>query len=99
MGDPLVGLNEQINWEAYRPDLNRVHEKERKSNAGARPIDVVLMFKRLVLQQLHNLSDDRIEYQIRDRFSFMRFLGLQLEDRMPDAKTVALGHPVALAGC
>ena len=61
MGDPLVGLNEQINWEAFRPDLNRVHEKERKSNAGARPIDVVLMFKRLVLQQRHNLSDDRIE--------------------------------------
>ena len=56
MGDPLVGLNEQINWEAFRHDLNRVHEKERKSNAGARPMDVVLMFKVLVLQQLHNLS-------------------------------------------
>ncbi len=76
MGDPLVGLNEQINWEAFRPDLNRVHEKERKSNAGAKPIDVALMFKLLVLQQLHNLSDDRIEYQIRDRLSFMRRLGL-----------------------
>ena len=90
MGDPLVGLNDQIDWEAFRSDLNRVHEKERKSNAGAKPIDVVLMFKVLVLQQLHNLSDDRIEYQIRDRLSFMRFLGLQLEDRVPDAKTVWL---------
>ena len=48
------------------------------------------MFKILVLQQLHNLSDDRIEYQIRDRLSFMRFLGLQLEDKVPDAKTVWL---------
>ena len=76
-----------------------MHEKARKSNAGAGPIDVVLMFKLRVLQQLHNRFDDRIEYQIRDRFSFMRFLGLQLEDRVPDAKTVALGHPVALAGC
>jgi IS5 family transposase len=90
MGDPLVGLNARINWEAFRPDLNRVHEKARKSRAGAKPIDVVLMFKVLMLQQLHNLSDDRIEYQIRDRFSFMRFLGLQLEDRVPDAKTVWL---------
>jgi len=90
MGDPLVGLNAQINWEAFRSDLNRVHQKERKSNAGAKPIDVVLMFKLLVLQQLHNLSDERIEYQIRDRLSFMRFLGLQLEDRVPDAKTVWL---------
>jgi IS5 family transposase len=67
-----------------------VHEKERKSNAGAKPIDVVLMFKVLVLQQLNNLSDDRIEYHIRDRLSFMRFLGLQLEDLVPDAKTVWL---------
>jgi IS5 family transposase len=90
MGDPLVGLNSQINWEAFRADLNRVHQKDRKSNAGAKPIDAVLMFKLLVLQQLHNLSDDRIEYQIRDRLSFMRFLGLQLEDRVPDAKTVWL---------
>lgn len=90
MGDPLVGLKSQINWEAFRPDLQRIHNKERKNNAGAKPIDVVLMFKILVLQQLHNLSDERIEYQIRDRLSFMRFLGLQLEDRVPDAKTVWL---------
>jgi IS5 family transposase len=88
MGDPLVGLKAQIDWEAFRPDLNKIYEKERKSNAGAKPICVVLMFKVLVLQQPNNLSDDRIEYQIRDRLSFMRFLGLELEDRVPDAKTV-----------
>jgi IS5 family transposase len=88
LGDPLVGLKARIDWEAFRSDLKRVHEKERKSQAGAKPFDVVLMFKILVLQQLHNLSDDGIEYQIRDRFSFMRFLGLQLEDRVPDSKTV-----------
>ena len=65
MGDPLVGLKARVDWEAFRPDLTRVHEKERKSEAGAKPFDVVLMFKILVLQQLHNLSDDGIEYQIR----------------------------------
>lgn len=90
MGDPLVGLKARIDWEAFRAELSRVHQKERKSQAGAKPLDVVLMFKILILQQLHNLSDDKIEYQIRDRFSFMRFLGLQLEDRVPDAKTVWL---------
>ena len=45
MGDPLVGLKEQIDWEAFRPSLNVVYEKARKSNTGAKPIDVVLMFK------------------------------------------------------
>ena len=29
-------------------------------------------------------------YQLRDSLSFMRFLGLGLEDRVPDAKTVWL---------
>ena len=90
MGDPLVQLNEQINWEEFRSDLTIIHEKDRKSNAGAKPFDVILMFKILVLQQLNNLSDDRIEYQIRDRISFMRFLGLGFEDRVPDSKTVWL---------
>jgi IS5 family transposase len=90
MGDKLVGLNEQIDWDAFRPDLNRIHDKQRKNNAGAKPFDVVLMFKILVLQQLNNLSDDSIEYLIRDRLSFMRFLGLRLTDRVPDAKTIWL---------
>jgi IS5 family transposase len=48
------------------------------------------MFQVLVLQALYNLSDDQTEYQIRDRLSFMRFLGLDLDQRIPDAKTIWL---------
>ena len=43
-----------------------------------------------MLCALYNLSDDQVEYQIRDRLSFMRFLGLGLEGKVPDAKTVWL---------
>ncbi|GBQ54893.1 transposase [Komagataeibacter swingsii DSM 16373] len=43
-----------------------------------------------MIQTLNNLSDERTEYLINDRLSFMRFLGLGLSDRMPDAKTVWL---------
>ena len=43
-----------------------------------------------MLQTLYNLADEQVEYQIRDRLSFMRFLGLGLEDVMPDATTVWL---------
>ena len=89
-GDPLVRLNERVSWEMFRPDLERIREKERKSAAGRKPFDVVLMFKILVLQSLYNLSDDAVEYQIRDRLSFMRFLGLGIGDRVPDAKTIWL---------
>ncbi|MDR6182248.1 IS5 family transposase [Asaia bogorensis NBRC 16594] len=48
------------------------------------------MFKILVIQTLNNLSDERTEYLINDRLSFMRFLGLGLSDRVPDAKTIWL---------
>ena len=48
------------------------------------------MFKILVLQALYSLSDDHAEFLIQDRLSFMRFLGLTLSDKVPDAKTIWL---------
>ena len=88
--DPLVSLNKLIDWENFRDTLNKVRKKDRKSNAGRKPFDVVVMFKVLVLQHLYNVSDDQIEYQIRDRYSFCRFLALTPSDRIPDAKTIWL---------
>ena len=89
-GDPLVKLNTLVDWETFRPTLEMLRQKERKSNAGRKPFDVVVMFKILILQSLYNLSDDQTEFQIRDRLSFMRFLGLTLGGRVPDAKTIWL---------
>lgn len=89
----LVEIDAIVPLEEFRPALDRVWRKpdaERKSQAGRKPMDAVVMFKTLVLGALYNLSDDHIEYQVRDRLSFMRFLGLGLEDRVPDANTVWL---------
>ena len=87
MGDPLERLAAEIPWELFRPLLEQVHEKERKSAAGRKPLDAVLMFKVLILQTLYNLGDEAVEYQIRDRLSFMRFLGLEMHDSVPDGTT------------
>jgi IS5 family transposase len=87
-GDPLVVLKQAIDWDLFRPELEKIREKERKSNAGRKAYDVLLMFKMLVLQSLYNLSDDQLEIQVLDRLSFMRFLDLRLGDAVPDAKTV-----------
>ena len=89
-GDPLVKLNQIINWQQFRKPLEKIREKDRKSNAGRKPFDVILMFKIIILQSLYNLSDDQLEFQIRDRLSFMRFLGLSLSETVPDAKTIWL---------
>ncbi len=89
LGDSLERLKE-IDFEIFRPILEKALKKERKSKAGRPPFDVVMMFKILVLQRLFNMSDDQTEYQITDRISFQRYLGLSLGERVPDAKTIWL---------
>ena len=92
-GDPLEVINATIPFESFRAEIEavvRLSPEERKSKAGRKPYDAVLMFKVLVLQTLYNLADEQLEYLIRDRLSFMRFLGLGLEDPVPDATTVWL---------
>ena len=83
--DPLMKLNEIIDWELFRPQLQRI-----RNNAlvGCKGFDVVMMFKILILQALYNMADDATEYMLRDRLSFMRFLGLTMTDKVPDAKTI-----------
>ena len=91
--EPLAKIDEVVPWEDFRGCLDAVwrrSDKARKSRAGRKPWDAVVMFKTIILSALYNLSDDQVEHQIRDRLSFMRFLGLGLEDRVADAKTVWL---------
>jgi hypothetical protein len=66
MRDSLVELNARIGWEAFRPDLNRVDGKDRKSKAGAKPFEVELIFTVLVLTQLN-----RIQSKVRARVEFV----------------------------
>jgi len=61
-----------------------------KSKGGRPAYDVVLMFKILILQRYYNVSDDAMEYAILDRLSFMRFLGLGINNPVPDSKTIWL---------
>ncbi|EGO95627.1 Transposase [Acidiphilium sp. PM] len=48
------------------------------------------MFKALILQAQHNLSDARMEFMIRDRLSWMRFLRFDLGGPTPDENTIPL---------
>jgi IS5 family transposase len=87
-GDPLTKINQAVDWEIFRPILEEVRPKPQKSAAGPRGYDSILLFKILVLQSLYNLSDDATEFQILDRHSFCRFLGLNIGSNVPDATTI-----------
>ena len=89
-GDPLERLAAVVDFELFRPELEAALARSDRAKGGRPPYDAVLMFKILVVQTLYTLSDDQTEYQIRDRLSFMRFCGLALADRVPDAKTIWL---------
>jgi IS5 family transposase len=88
--DPLIVLNEKVNWESFRHLIESAFPKHDPSVGGRPAFDKVMMFKVLILQKYYELSDDAIEYQIVDRWSFIRFLGLSMNDKVPDAKTIWL---------
>ena len=94
IGDPLEVLNEIVDWSKFDSILLKAKVKDltdRKvnGNAGRKPFSLRLMLKVFILQSLYNLSDDQMEYQIKDRLSFMRFLDLCLNGTVPDAKTIS----------
>jgi len=89
IGNPLEKMGKVVDFERFRPLLeSKLQNTRKKNNAGAKPFDVVLMFKILILQRYYGLGDKQVEYQILDRTSFKNFLGLETGDKVPDEKTV-----------
>ena len=87
-GDELERLRSLADFELFRGELERAVPRSDRSRGGRPAFDHVLIFKALILQASHSLSDERTEYLIKDRLSFMRFLGLGLAATVPDANTI-----------
>jgi len=91
IGNSLELILQVIDFELFCSTLeSKLLNTDKKSNAGDKPFDVVLMFKILILQRYYGLEDKQVEYQILDRTSFKDFLGLETGDKVPDEKTVWL---------
>jgi len=87
LGDQLEAYRAAVDFEMFRAELDAALNYSDGSKGGRPPYDVVMMFKILLIQAQNNLADERTEFLINDRLSFMRFLGLGLEDQVPDART------------
>lgn len=86
----LDKLNETVNWELFRPVLEKQMNYSDRGKGGRPPYDPVFMFKVIVLQKYYGLSEEETEFQILDRFSFQRFLDLDVSSEVPDKNTVWL---------
>jgi IS5 family transposase len=87
-GDDLERIAALVDFDMFRAELEQAVPRADGTKGGRPAFDHVLMFKILLLQAMHGLSDERCEYLIKDRLSFMRFLGLGLADPVPDANTI-----------
>ena len=90
MGDPLEKVSAHIDFELFRATIeNALARQDKDPQKGGRPaFDAVLMWKMALLQEWYGISNDSAEYLINDRLSFQRFLGLGLDDKVPDANTL-----------
>src|SRR4030042_169990 len=93
LGDPLLVLGKRIPWESFREILQVIRpasNPDNEKNAGRKPFDEIMMFKIMILQRFYSLSDDQMEFQLKDRRSFERFVSGDTLNHMPDAKTIWL---------
>lgn len=89
-GDPLEVLERTVDFEHFRGWLVEGLGYGDGARGGRPPFDPVSMFKALILQAQHNLSDAKMEFMIRDRLSWMRFLNFDLGGPTPDENTIRL---------
>jgi IS5 family transposase len=91
-GDRLVELERHIKWGPLVEVADRIWRAgaEKKAACGPKPWSSEIMLRVLVLKRLYNLSDEQMEYQLRDRYSFQRFVGVGLGEAVPDSRTIWL---------
>jgi transposase len=88
LGDPLAALDAVMDWNLFLPVLDRIPRAEPKGPGGRPAYPPLLLFKILVLQSSYGLGDEQTQFQILDRRSFSRFLGLTEADLVPDQNTI-----------
>jgi IS5 family transposase len=89
-GDPLETMSGVVDFEVFRPALEKALAYGDGAKGGRPPYDPVAMFKVLILAAQNTVSDARMEFLIRDRLSWLRFLGFDLGAVTPDENTIRL---------
>lgn len=87
LGDVLQVMERHVDFAVLAAEIDRAAPRPLPGKGGRPPFPTLVMVKALFLQQLYNLSDDRLEFQLLDRLSFQRFVGLRRSSQIPDRTT------------
>jgi len=90
LGDALRTLQEHVDFAALAAEIDRAAPRPNRERGGRPPFPTELMVRVLLIQQLFNLSDEQMEFQLLDRLSFQRFVGLRDSSQIPDRTTIWL---------
>ena len=82
--DQLERLHDLVRWYRFEKVLSGL----RHAGPGRAAWPVLVMFKALLLQALYGLSERELEAALGDRLSFRRFVGLSIQDPVPDHTTL-----------
>jgi IS5 family transposase len=88
LGDVLQVLQQHVDFAALAAAIDRAAPRPGRARGGRPPFPTEMMVRTLLLQQLYNLSDEQMEFQLLDRLSFQRFVGLRHSSQIPDRTTL-----------
>lgn len=84
----LLKLNNLIDWSKLEKYLRGIHKNDINSQGGPKSYDNIKMFKAILLQQWHSLSETELEEALSLRLDFMVFTGFKLGEDVPDSSTI-----------
>jgi IS5 family transposase len=89
----LLQIHRAVDWAALEDQLLPYYAE------GGRPTVPIRPVRMLIVQQYANLSDEEVEAQVGYNLLYREFVGLGLEERVPDATSlVALRERLGVAG-
>lgn len=88
LGDILQVLEKHVDFKALSQAIDQAAPRPSQEKGGRPPFPTEIMVRVIVLQQLYNLSDEQMEFQLLDRLSFQRFVGLRHSSQIPDRTTL-----------
>ena len=81
-------INKLVNWSPIEKKINKCYKKG-ESATGRPSYSGIVLFKMTLLQTWYGLSDYELEDQVNDRVSFSRFVGIPMDESVPDHSVIS----------